>query len=111
MTWDGSRLSGERPSSLLFLCGDAPSGLAGATVVAEDAPGAPAPGLAEGAETQAAGARAEELAAEVLALTWAADDLRRALAAAVAERDALRARVAGEPGPADVAGLPDLLEP
>lgn len=111
MTWDGSRLAGDRPSSLLFLCGEAPSGLAGPTIVAQDAPASPAPGIAEAAEAQVAGARAEELAAEVLALTWAADDLRRALAAAVAERDALRARAGREPGPADVAGLPDLLDP
>jgi hypothetical protein len=109
MTWDGSGLEAPRPSSRLFLCGVAPSGLAGATLVALPLAGAQAPGLADGAAAQLAMAREEELSAEVLALSWRADALRRELAGAVAERDALRARVAREAGPADTAGLPDLL--
>ena len=124
VTWDGAGLGATRPSSLLFLCGDQPSGLRGATVMALPAaePAAPAavvpavvvPDLADVAAAERADAREAELEAEVLALSWSRDDLARALAAAVAERDALQARVAAAsaapaaPRPDD---LDDLLPP
>ncbi len=111
MTWDGSGLEAAPPSSRLFLCGAAPSGLLGATVVALPPPPAPEPDLTDAAAAQRALAREEELNAEVLALAWKADALLRERDGAVAERDALRATREREPGPADLAGLPDLLSP
>jgi hypothetical protein len=114
VTWDGTALPAQRPGSLLLLCGARPSGLAGATVVAlplpePRAPDLPLRALEEGGAAQLSGAREAELSAEVLALSWRREELERDLALAVAERDALRARLEG--GAAGAADPSDLLSP
>lgn len=117
-TWDGTGLGSPRPSSHLFLCGARPSGLRGATVLAlppvlAAGPGlaAAGPDLAAAVEAERAGARAAELEARLLALSWRRDALEEELAAAVAERDALRSRRTPAPGDAPSPDLPDLLSP
>ncbi len=115
VTWDGTRISSPRPTSRLLLCGERPSAPRGATVLVlpvEPAPGAAAgPDLAAAAAVERAEALAAEAAAEVLALSWKRDELVGELAAAVAERDHLRARRESAPGATPSPDLPDLLSP
>lgn len=102
VTWDGTFLASPRPASRLLLCGERPTWPRAATVLAmPPAVGAPpvadeGPDLAAAAAAERAEARAAEAAAEVIALSWRRDELEAELSAAVAERDALRAR-AGSP--------------
>ena len=114
LTWDGSRLGSPRPTTRLLVCGEHPSGPVGSTVMA--LPGAAAgpaagPDLVAAAAAERAEALAAEATAEVLALSWRRDELAQELAAAVAERDALRARREAAPGAATSPDLPDLLSP
>lgn len=118
VTWDGTRLASARPTSRLLLCGERRSGPGGATVLALPPLGAAAapvadegPGLAAAVAAERAEARAAAAAAEVLALSWRRDELEAELSAAVAERDALRARRETAPGAAASPDLPDLLSP
>ncbi len=109
VTWDGRGLGAALPAVRLLLCGERPSGLRGATVVALPADPGAGSGLEGAAAIERAEAREAELAAEVLALSWRTGELTRELAAAVAERDTLRA--ARDRAPAPIPDLPDLLSP
>jgi hypothetical protein len=117
VTWDGTRLASQRPTSRLLLCGDRPAAPRGATVLALPHELGPPPVAGEGPDLAAAAAaeraeaRAAVAAAEVLALTWRRDELEAELSAAVAERDALRSRREATPGTAATPDLPDLLSP